>query len=241
MRFPDRTAAGRLLAGQLARFRGERAVVLGLTRGGVPVALEVARALSAPLEPMVVLPLGVPAATDFELGAIAEGGGAYVDPDALLEAGLRDADVEAIAERAGTELARRIRLYRGGRPLPDLAGATALVVDEGVATGATARAAARAARKAGAARVVLAAPVIAADRVADLRADFDEVVAVEYPDPFLAIGVWYERIAELGDGDVLALLGRGAPPGGAPGAGARPTSPTEDTSPGPPARYPRRE
>src|SRR5512142_1621515 len=182
MRFQDRTEAGRRLAAELGRFRGGRTVVLGLARGGVPVGREVARALGAPLEPMAVLPLGVPESPDFALGAIAEGGGAYVDPDALLEAGLRDADVEAIAEREGAELARRARLYRAGRPLPDLAGATVLVVDDGVATGATARAAARAARKAGAARVVLAAPVVAAARVADLRADFDEVVAVAYPD-----------------------------------------------------------
>ncbi len=240
MRFPDRAEAGRRLADELARFRGDRTVVLGLTRGGVPVAREVARALAAPLEPMVVLRLGAPESPDFELGAVAEGGGAYVDPDALLEAGLRDADVEAIAEREGVELARRIRLYRGGRPLPDLSGATALVVDDGVATGATARAAARAARKAGAARVVLAAPVVAGDRVSDLRADFDEVVALELPDPFLATSVWYERFGEVGDDEVLALLGRTPGAVGA-GVGAGAPAVTEDTPPAGPGRYPRRE
>jgi len=210
MRFRDRIEAGRMLADRLGA-RGERPVVLGLTRGGVPVAAEVAAALGAPLEPMVVRKLGAPACPEFAIGAIAEGGAAYLSPDALLEAGLRDEDVEAIADREGAELARRVRLYRAGRPFPDLRGRTAIVVDDGVATGATARAAARSARKAGAARVVLAAPVIAAASVPALREEFDEVVAVETPDPFLAVGVWYERFPPVGEDEVLEILARGAP------------------------------
>ncbi|HEX9050437.1 MAG TPA: phosphoribosyltransferase family protein [Anaeromyxobacter sp.] len=241
MRFRDRTEAGRQLARELERFRGARTVVLGLVRGGVLVAREVARALAAPLEPMVALPLCASESPDFELGAIAEGGGAYVDPDALLEAGLRDADVEAIAEREGAELARRVRLYRGGHPLRELAGATVLVVDDAVATGATARAAARAARKAGAARVVLAAPVIAGDRVAELRADFDEVVALESPDHVLAAGVWYERFAEVDDGELLALLGRNAAAEGGAGGDADPRGATEDPPAGQPHPHPPRD
>ncbi len=228
-----------MLAERLQAFRGERAVVLGLARGGIPVAQEVARAIGAPLEAMVVLPLAAAEAPDFELGAIAEGGGAYVDPDALLEAGLRDDDVEAIAEREGRELARRVRSYRGGRPPRDLAGATAIVVDDGVAKGATQRAAARAARRAGATQVVLAAPVVAAERVPDLRADFDEVVAIELPDPLVSVGVWYERFAPVCDGDVVAALGGEGT--GAPEVGAGATPVTADTSSGAGTRYPRRE
>ena len=208
MRFRDRTEAGRLLAERLAGYRDAHPVVLGLTRGGVPVAVEVARALGAPVEAMVVRKLGAPDSPEYAIGAIAEGGAAYVNPEALLEVGLRDEDVDAIAEREGAELARRVRLYRGDRPFPDLRGRTALVVDDGVATGATARAAARAARGAGAARVVLAAPVIAAQSVPDLRRDFDEVVAVDLPDPFIAVGLWYERFGQVSDEEVLACLAR---------------------------------
>jgi putative phosphoribosyl transferase len=208
VRFHDRIEAGRLLAARLADGRGERPVVLAVTGGGVPVAFEVARALGAALEPIVVRKLGAPDSPEFALGAIAEGGAAYLNPEALLEAGLRDADVEAIAEREAAELARRARLYRGGRSLPDLHGRTAIVVDDGVATGATAHAAARAARAAGADRVVLAAPVIAADAVPDLRTDLDDVVAVEYPAHLVAVGVWYERFAQVGDDEVIALLAR---------------------------------
>ncbi len=211
MRFRDRIEAGRLLAERLGAYRAAAPIVLGLTRGGVPVAAEVAAALGAPLEPLVVRKLGAPDSPEFAIGAIAEGGGAYLSPDALLEAGLRDGDVEAIADREGAELARRVRRYRAGRPFPDLRGRTAIVVDDGVATGASARAAARTARKAGAVRVVLAAPVVAAESVPELRADFDDVVAVEAPQPFLAVGVWYERFAPVTDDEALAILARAGP------------------------------
>jgi len=214
MRFRDRTEAGRLLAARLAPWRGADVVILGLTRGGIPVAAQVAAALGAPLEPIVVRKLGAPACPEFAIGAIAECGAAYVDPDALLEAGLRDEDVEAIAERECSALTRCVRLYRGGRPFPDLGGRTAIVVDDGVATGATARAAARSARKARAARVVLASPVIAAESAPALRSDFDDVVAVEFPDPLLAVCVWYDSFGPVEDDEVLAILGRARQPSG---------------------------
>ncbi len=217
-RFRDRIDAGRLLAGRVTALRAERPVVLGLTRGGVPVAAEVAAGLGAPLEPMVVRKLGAPDSPEYAVGAIAEGGVAYIDPEALLEAGLRDEDVEEIAEREEEELERCVLLYRGGRPFPDLRGRTAIVVDDGVATGATARAAARAARWAGAARVVLAAPVIAAESAPGLRPDFDDVVAVLYPESLHAVGFWYEAFGPVEDGEVLAILARAGPSGGAGGA-----------------------
>ena len=212
MRFRDRIEAGRLLAQRLGAYRGAAPVVLGLARGGIPVAAEVAADLGAALEPLVARELGAPESPEFAIGAVAEGGGAYLDPDALLEAGLRDEDVEAIADREGAALARLVRRYRAGRPFPALRGRTAIVVDDGVGAGATVRAAARTARKAGAARVVLAAPVIAAARLPELRAEFDDVVAVETPEPFLAAGAWYERFPLLTDDEALAIVARAARP-----------------------------
>jgi putative phosphoribosyl transferase len=209
MVFRDRAHAGALLAQKLERFRAERPVVFGLTRGGVPVAFEIARFLGAPLEPMVVRKLGAPGCPEYAIGAIAEGGAVYLNPQALLEVGLTDEQVGALAADEAAELARRVRIYRGDRPFPDLTGRTVILVDDGVATGATARAAGRAVREAGAARVVLAAPVIAASSEPELRPEFDAVVAVDLPHPFIAVGLWYERFGQVTDEEVLDLLRRG--------------------------------
>lgn len=211
MVFRDREHAGRLLARELERFRAERPLVLGLTRGGVPVALEVARALRAELDVIVVRKIGAPGFPEYAIGAVAEGGAVYVRKEALRETGVGEEELARLAEREAAEVARRAGLYRGGRPLPDLSGRTAIVVDDGVATGATAHAAARAARRRGAARVVLAAPVVAAVSEPELRGDFDEVVAVQLPDPFMAVGLWYERFEQVSDEEVLACLERARP------------------------------
>jgi putative phosphoribosyl transferase len=208
MVFRDREQGGRLLAEKLERYRAERPIVLGLTRGGVPVALEVARSLGADLDLIVVRKIGAPECPEYAIGAIAEGGAVYVRREALSEVGLGDDDVMALAEQEAVELARRVRVYRGDRPMPDLAGRTVIVVDDGVATGATARAAGRAARERGAARVVLAAPVIAAAAEPGLRSDFDDVVAVDLPEPFIAVGLWYRRFGQISDGEVLGCLRR---------------------------------
>ncbi len=208
MVFRDRTHGGRLLAEKLERYRAERPIVLGLTRGGVPVALEVARSLGADLDVIVVRKIGAPECPEYAIGAIAEGGAVYVRREALPEVGLGDDDVAALAEHEAVELARRVRVYRGDRPMPDLAGRTVIVVDDGVATGATARAAARAARQRGASHVVLAAPVIAAGSEPELRSDFDDVVAVDLPEPFIAVGLWYERFGQVSDEEVLGCLRR---------------------------------
>jgi len=211
MIFRDRQEAGRLLAEKLAGRGLERAAVLALPRGGVPVAFEVARRLGAEMDVLVVRKLGAPGYPEYAVGAIAEGGATYVNREALRELGLRDAEVAALAEREAEELARRVHLYRGGRALPDLKGRTVLVVDDGVATGATARAAARAARQKGAARVILAAPVVAAASEPDLRADFDEVLAVELPPSFYAVGAWYQHFDQVSDDEVLEVLRRARP------------------------------
>ncbi len=208
MRFRDRAHAGRLLAEKLERYRGERPIVFGLVRGGLPVAFEVARFLGAPLEPMVVRKIGAPDFPEFAIGAIAEGGALYVNRDAVRDVGVSDHEVAALAEREAVELARRVRLYRGDGGLPELAGRTAILVDDGVATGATARAAAQAVRRAGAARVVLAAPVIAAESAPELEQELDEIVAVDLPEAFVAVGFWYERFSQVSDEEVLAYLRR---------------------------------
>jgi putative phosphoribosyl transferase len=211
MVFRDRTDGGRQLAGKLERYRAEHPIVLGLTRGGVPVALEVARSLGADLDIIVVRKLGAPECPEYAIGAIAEGGAVYVRREAQLEVGLRDEEVAALAEREAVELSRRVRAYRGDGVMPDLARRTVIVVDDGVATGATARAAARAARRRGAAQVILAAPVIAEGSVPDLRSDYDDVVAVDFPEQFIAVGLWYERFAQTSDEEVLDCLRRGRP------------------------------
>jgi putative phosphoribosyl transferase len=210
MAFRDRSDAGRALAERVAPMRLARPVVLGVARGGVAVAAEVARAIGAELDVLAVRKLGAPAFPEYAVGAIAEGGAAWVDADAAREVGLDADGVSRLAAREAVELARRVRVYRGGRPPPDLAGCTAVVVDDGVATGATARAACRAARAMGADRVVLATPVIAAAVEEALRDELDDVVAVERPEDLGAVGAWYERFDQLGDADVVALLRRGA-------------------------------
>lgn len=211
MRFRDRHEAGFRLAGLLRPHCGAHPVILGLPRGGVVVALEVARALCADLDVVVVRKVGAPGAEEFALGAIAEDGAVWLNREGMTATGLGEHEVLRLAEREATELSRRIRLYRRIRPPLDLAGRTAVVVDDGVATGATALAAARSARLRGAARVILAAPVIAGATLPVLRREFDEVVAVEVPEPFRAVGEWYERFEQVSDEEVLASLHRGGP------------------------------
>jgi putative phosphoribosyl transferase len=206
MAFRDREQAGRMLAGRLAHLQGARPVVLGLARGGVPVAREVARGLDADLDVLVARKLGAPQNPEYAIGAVAEGGALYLRPGALDEVGIDEEVLAALVRRETAELARRVRAYRGGRPFPAVEGRTAVVVDDGVATGATARAAARAVRQAGAARVVLAAPVIAAASRDDLVREFDEVVAVRFPDPFGAVGAWYDRFDQVSDDEVRDCL-----------------------------------
>jgi putative phosphoribosyl transferase len=191
-------------------------VVLGLARGGVPVAREVARELGGGLEVLVVRKLGAPQYPEYAIGAVAEGGALYLRPGALAEVGIDEQALAVLVRRETAELARRVRAYRGDGPLPALEGRTAIVVDDGVATGATARAAARAVRQAGASRVILAAPVIAEASREDLLRDFDEVVAVSFPEPFGAVGAWYDRFDQVTDDEVRECLreARAAPPPG---------------------------
>jgi putative phosphoribosyl transferase len=212
-RFRDRREAGVALAERLEGFRDDEPVVLALPRGGVPVAFEVARALHAPLDVMVVRKLGVPFQPELGMGAIGEEGVRVLDPEIVRVAQVTPDEIAAVETRERAELERRVRLYRGGRPMTSVEGRTVLVVDDGIATGGTARAALQIARLHGARRMVLAVPVAAPESVHALSDVADAVVAVETPSPLLAIGAWYERFTQTTDDEVRALLSATATPG----------------------------
>src|SRR6516162_1908505 len=215
MRFRDRAEAGRQLAETVRQAGvgevGEDVVVLGLPRGGVPVAYEVADALRAPLDVVVVRKLGVPFQPELAMGAIGEGGIRVENRDVLRAAALSELDLEAVEKRERAELERRAREYRGGRDRLDLRGRCAVVVDDGIATGSSARAAARVVRALGASRVVLAAPVASRLAQAELSDVADDVLCVESPEPFYAVGEWYRDFSQTSDAEGVDLLGRSGP------------------------------
>jgi len=207
--YSDRAEAGRLLGAALRKRPTALtpAIVLGLPRGGVPVAAEVARALGAPLDVLVVRKVGVPEQPELAMGAVGPGG-VIVRNEELLELLPHAArEFERVAQRERAEVERRERAYRGGRPPLTLAGRTAILVDDGVATGATMRAGVGATRALGAARVVVATPVAAGDACAMLETEADEVVCLQVPPDFRAVGAWYEEFPQLDDDEVRALLG----------------------------------
>ena len=206
MRFEDRRDAGRRLGARLGNLKAKRPVVVGLPRGGVPVAYEVAQALAAPLDVLVVRKLGCPWHPELGVGALGEGGIRLLN-EALVEAtGVTESELEAVTRREGAELERRLRRYRGGRePLP-VAGRTVIVVDDGLATGFTARAAIEVLRRRGAARVVLAVPVAPIDTRTELRAIADEFVCLYTPSDFWSIGQFYDDFSQTSDQEVARLL-----------------------------------
>ena len=209
MSFRDRVDAGRHLAEVVRAAAGigeTGAVVLGLPRGGVPVAFEVARALSAPLDVIVVRKLGVPFQPELAMGAIGEGGVRVENEEVLHTCGLDASDVDMVERRERPELERRAREYRSGHPRVDLHGRCAVIVDDGIATGSTARAACQVARAHGAARVVLAVPVASRSAVMGLRDVCDQMLCVEVPEPFYAVGEWYRDFSQTTDDQVVELL-----------------------------------
>ena len=187
---------------------GLPALVLGLPRGGVAVGAEVARILGAPLDVLVTRKIGYPPRPELGLGAIAEGGEPVYDHRLLATIGLEPADLLATAEREREELARRVRLYRGGQPPPDVSGGLILLVDDGIATGVTARAALRAIRARGAGRTILAVPVAPPAAAAQMMREADDVVVLASPAAFRSVGEWYVSFGQLSDADVLSLLAR---------------------------------
>jgi putative phosphoribosyl transferase len=210
-RFLNRTEAGRQLAAELTRYASRSDVlVLGLPRGGVPVAFEIALALDAPLDVFIVRKLGLPGHEEFGIGAIASGGVRVVDESVLRAYGV-DADVlDRITERERRELERRERLYRDERPFPSVADRVVILVDDGLATGSTMRAAIAALRAEHPREVVVAVPVGAPETCAAIAKLADDLVCLETPDPFYAVGLWYQDFEQTDDEEVHDLLERAA-------------------------------
>lgn len=206
--FIDRRDAGRRLGQALAPLQKDNPVVVGLPRGGVVVADEVAEALGAPLDILVVRKLGAPGQPELGMGAIAEGGVTALNHRLIDMLGIHPASLQAVADHEHTELERRVRTYRKGRPPLDVTDRLVVLVDDGLATGYTARAAARALRQRGAGTIVLAVPVAAPETVEELREEVDDVVALETPRFFGAVGQWYQDFAQTTDAEVLAILER---------------------------------
>lgn len=204
--FRNRSDAGHRLAQMLTFLHDADVVVLGLPRGGVVVAAEVARALRAPLDVLVVRKLGVPYQPEVAMGAVGEGGVRVLNPSVIEAAGITPEALDRVEQAERAELARRVERYRHGRDAEPLAERTVVVVDDGIATGATARAACQVARARGAAHVVLAVPVAAADTAEDMRAVADQVVCVDTPRFFMAVGEYYDDFRQTSDEEVVALL-----------------------------------
>jgi len=217
MPFRDREDAGRRLAAELARFKGQDVVVYALPRGGAPVAAPVAAALDAPLDLVLVRKIGVPSQPEFAMGAVADGGAAVVarNEDVIRMAGVGDAEFDAALRKQLAEIERRRKLYLGDRPRPDVRGRVAIVVDDGVATGATTRAALRAVRAMGPAKLVLAIPVAPTEALPALRAEVDELVCLEDHEVFGAVGFFYRDFRQIEDEEVIDILDRRGLPGAA--------------------------
>lgn len=210
MRFLNRFDAGRQLATHLnALAQRNDVVVLALPRGGVPVASEVARELNAPLDVFLVRKLGVPGHPELAMGAIASGGVRVLSDDLIDQLGIPRAEVDRVSVRERLELERRDRLYRGDRSLPELRGRTVILVDDGLATGATMEAAIVAIGQFQPAQVVVAVPVGAADACHRLKEIADEVVCASTPEPFRAVGLWYQHFDQTSDEEVISLLRHG--------------------------------
>lgn len=206
---PDRIAAGRLLATLLKGYRARGdVIVLALPRGGVPVGFEVARALSVRLDVMLVRKLGLPSHRELAMGAIASGGVRVLNEDVVRGYGVDADTLDAVATEEGRELERRSRVYRGLRPLPTLAGQVVILVDDGLATGATMRAAIEAVRRSRPAEIVVAVPVAPQQTIAELEQQVERVVCPHRPEPFFAIGQWYHSFEQTTDAQVVALLQR---------------------------------
>ena len=211
MPFRDRTDAGRQLAMKLRGYTDRSDVlVLALPRGGVPVGFEVAQALHVPLDVFLVRKLGVPGQPELAMGAIASGGLRVLNDEVLNRLDVSDDVIEAVAQTELRELRRREQQYRDDAPPPDVGGKAVILVDDGLATGSTMRAAVAALRQQQPARIVVAVPVGAADTCADLQREADEVVCVRTPEPFYAVGLWYQDFGQTTDEEVRALLKRAA-------------------------------
>ena len=211
--FPDRAEAGRFLATKLSKYSGgDDVIVLGLPRGGVPVAYEVARALRVPLDVFIVRKLGVPGFEELAVGAIASGGVRVLNEDVARALPNADEIIEAVTKQETAEVERREQKYRDGRPAPEIQGKTAILIDDGLATGATMRAAVKALRQRGAAKIVVAVPVGPPETCREFENEADEVVCASAPEFFQAVGQYYEDFSQTSDEEVRQLLASAATP-----------------------------
>jgi putative phosphoribosyl transferase len=206
--FEDRREAGRRLAEKLSRFKDEQTVVFALPRGGVPVGYEISRALEAPLDVFISRKLGAPGQPEFGIGAVAVGGVRILNQDVVRRLGIPDDYIEQITAQEIAEVGRRLRYFRGERPEPEVGGRTAILVDDGLATGVTARAAVQALRMRKPRSLILAAPVCAAQSAALFKTVVDELVCLESPSDLGAIGFWYRNFEQTSDEEVVELLER---------------------------------
>jgi putative phosphoribosyl transferase len=214
--FRDRPHAGRLLAARLQASRIRDPILVALPRGGVPIGYELARALGAPLEVLVVRKVGAPLQPEYGIGAVTEKGYYWIDEDAARRAGASRPELEEVLQRESTEVKRRVALYRGGHAFPSVKGKTAIVVDDGLATGVTARVACHYLKNEGAAPLILAAPVCARDTARFFRdempgkqnGELDEVICLAEPENFYAVGQFYEDFGQTSDDEVVSLLAR---------------------------------
>jgi putative phosphoribosyl transferase len=207
--FRNRTEAGQLLARKLRRYADRPdVIVLALPRGGVPVAYEVARALHAPLDVFLVRKLGVPGQEELAMGAIATGGIRVLNEDVVRALNIPPRVIDSVAAQEARELERREHLYRGNRPAPDLTGRTVILVDDGLATGSSMRAAVAALRQKNPNRIVVAVPVAAAATCHEFEGEVDEIVCYETPEPFYSVGLWYEDFSQTTDEEIRQLLER---------------------------------
>jgi predicted phosphoribosyltransferase len=205
--FRDRVHAGKFLAERLRKYANRPDVlVLALPRGGVPVAHEVAKALHAPMDVFLVRKLGVPGHEELAMGAVASGGVRVINEDVVRSLGIPDAAIDFVASRELVELSRREKAYRGNRPEPEIEGRTVILVDDGLATGSTMRAAAQALKTKHPAKIVVAVPIAAPETCDALSREVDEVVCAVTPQPFYAVGLWYDDFDQTTDEDVRALL-----------------------------------
>jgi putative phosphoribosyl transferase len=206
-RFQDRSDAGRQLARKLSKYGNyPGALVLALPRGGVPVAFEVARAIKAPLDVLIVRKLGLPGQEELALGAIASGGIRILNEDIIEALGVSRSIIDQVTERELAELERREKQYRGNRPAPEIRDRTVILIDDGLATGASMRIAVRSLKDHGPVRIIVAVPVAPAETCTALAREADEVVCSLTPAPFYSIGAWYEDFAQTSDNEVIELL-----------------------------------
>jgi len=213
MLFEDRFEAGRILASRLTEFaRRSEVVVLALPRGGVPVSYEVAQGLRAPLDVFVVRKLGTPGQEELAMGALAPGGVTVLNREVIQALGISQPTIDAVIDREQRELERREREYREGRPPVEVQGRTAILVDDGLATGSSMRVAAKALRRRSAARIVVAVPVSSPITCADFETEVDKIVCAATPEPFWAVGQWYRSFPQITDCEVRELLARAAAP-----------------------------